>query len=64
MHKLAHRFLASSVGNAMEMFDFAIFGALADIIGEELFTPDTSKGALLKGLGKHNWTFINVDKCI
>lgn len=29
------RFFASSVGNAMEMYDFAIFGALVDIIGKD-----------------------------
>jgi hypothetical protein len=30
------RFLAMAVGNAMEWYDFAIFGALADVIGDTL----------------------------
>ena len=32
--------------------DFAIFGALADVIGAELFPSDTASKELLKGLGK------------
>lgn len=31
--------------------DFAIFGALADVIGAELFPEDTASKQLLKGLG-------------
>jgi hypothetical protein len=33
--------------------DFAIFGALADVIGAELFPVDTASKQLLKGLGKN-----------
>ena len=32
--------------------DFAIFGALADVIGAELFPADTASKELLKGLGE------------
>lgn len=36
----------------LSIVDFAIFGALADVIGAELFPSDTASKELLKGLGK------------
>jgi hypothetical protein len=31
------KFRAMAIGNVMEWFDFAVFGALADVIGSEFF---------------------------
>jgi MHS family proline/betaine transporter-like MFS transporter len=56
--KFRKKFLAMAVGNAMEWYDFAIFGALADVIGEELFPEDTEQKALLKGLAVFGAAFL------
>jgi MFS transporter, MHS family, proline/betaine transporter len=46
------KFTAMAVGNVMEWYDFAVYGNLADIIGEELFPEDKANQQLLKSLGK------------
>ena len=40
------------------ILDFAIFDALADVIGAELFPIDTASKQLLKGLGTCTLTIL------
>jgi len=47
MNKFLTVILAIGVGNALEWFDFAIFGALADIIGYHFFPAKHSSAALM-----------------
>lgn len=49
--KFRRKFTAMAVGNMMEWYDFAVYGNLADIIGEELFPDDESNKQLLRSLG-------------
>jgi hypothetical protein len=52
------KFLAMAVGNVMEWFDFAAFGAFADIIGEEFFPTDHTSMQLLKSMSVFGAAFI------
>jgi len=49
-HNFHDKFLAMSAGNIMEWYDFAIFGSLADIIGNNFFPPSSENMNLLKSL--------------
>ena len=52
------KFIALGVGNAMEFFDFAIFGAFADIIGKQFFPNDNSEAQILKSLSIFGAAFV------
>lgn len=49
---------AMTVGNCMEWYDFAIFGALADIIGGEFFPSGNDSLQLLKSLSVFGAAFL------
>jgi MFS family permease len=49
---------AIGVGNALEWFDFAIYGALADIIGYHFFPAHRSQTALLASFSVYSSTFL------
>lgn len=51
------------IGDDNVLADFAIFGALADVIGAELFPVDTASKQLLKGLGGYLMIAI-IQRCI
>lgn len=52
------KFNAMAIGNIMEFFDFAIFGAFADIIGKEFFPSDSSEIQILKSLSIFGAAFV------
>lgn len=55
----ALKFTAMAIGNAMEYFDFAIFGAFADIIGDQYFPQNEGSGIqLLKSLSVFGAAFL------
>ena len=39
------------VGNALEWYDFAVFGYFAPVIGKQFFPSDSATGSLLSALG-------------
>ena len=49
---------AIGIGNALEWFDFAIYGALADIIGLHFFPIEHSSTALLASFSIYSSTFL------
>jgi MFS family permease len=49
---------AIGVGNALEWFDFAIYGALADIIGLHFFPENAGQTALLASFSVYSSTFL------
>jgi MFS transporter, MHS family, proline/betaine transporter len=49
---------AIGVGNALEWFDFAIYGALADIIGSHFFPANEGQTALLASFSVYSSTFL------
>lgn len=49
---------AIGVGNALEWFDFAIYGALADVIGYHFFPTDQASTALLASFSVYSSTFL------
>jgi MFS transporter, MHS family, proline/betaine transporter len=49
---------AIGAGNALEWFDFAIYGALADIIGSHFFPSNEHKTALLASFTVYSSTFL------
>ena len=52
------KFQAIAIGNVMEFFDFAAFGAFADIIGIEFFPDDTAAMQLLKSMSIFGAAFV------
>lgn len=52
------KFLAMAIGNVMEWFDFAAFGAFADIIGGEFFPDDQASMQLLKSMSVFGAAFL------
>lgn len=54
----AKKFTAMAIGNVMEWFDFAAFGAFADVIGQEFFPNDHPAMQLLKSMAVFGAAFI------
>ena len=52
-----NKMIAASIGSVFEWYDFAIFGAFADVIGDEFFGGSGSK-ALLQSLGVFGAAFL------
>jgi len=52
------KFTAMAIGNVMEWFDFASFGAFADIIGQEFFPDDYPELQLLKTMSIFGAAFV------
>ena len=50
--------IAASVGNAIEFYDFSLYGALADVLGDLFFPPSTKIGTLLQSLSVFGAAFI------
>ena len=48
MISFSQKFVAVTIGNVMEWYDFAVFGSFADIIAVQFFPGKSSKFALLK----------------
>ena len=47
MNDMNSKILAMSIGNILEWYDFAVFGALADVLGENFFPAQSSTSALM-----------------
>lgn len=50
--------IAASVGNAIEFYDFSLYGALADVLGDLFFPPTSKVGSLLQSLSVFGAAFI------
>lgn len=50
--------IAASVGNAIEFYDFSLYGALADVLGDLFFPPSNKIGALLQSLSVFGAAFV------
>ena len=49
--KLRRIVLASTIGNALEWYDFAIYGLMAPILGKQFFPSDDATASLLAAFG-------------
>lgn len=52
------KIVAMMIGNCLEWFDFAIFGALADIIGDEFFPSSDENMQIIKSLSLFGAAFV------
>lgn len=52
------KFAASSIGNILEWYDFAVFGGLADVIGEKFFPASSRVGSFLEALAVFGAAFV------
>lgn len=52
------KFLGMAIGNVLEYYDFAIFGAFADVFAEQFFPPDKSEAAFLSSLAVFGVAFL------
>lgn len=59
MLSIFHRcIIAASIGNAIEFYDFSLYGALADVLGDLFFPPSNKVGSLLQSLSVFGAAFI------
>lgn len=49
---------ATGIGNVLEWYDFAVFGSLADVLGEVFFPGDDKSMQLLQALGVFGAAFV------
>jgi MFS transporter, MHS family, proline/betaine transporter len=58
MKNFGHAIFAVGIGNALEWFDFAIFGALADVIGYHFFPAQHPHTALMSSFALYGTAFL------
>lgn len=58
MRNFGRAIIAVGIGNALEWFDFAIFGALADIIGYHFFPSQHPHTALMSSFALYGTAFV------
>ncbi|KAJ8603284.1 hypothetical protein CTAYLR_006951 [Chrysophaeum taylorii] len=54
----ARKFTASTIGNILEWYDFAVFGGLADVLGDVFFPASTRTASLLEALAVFGAAFV------
>lgn len=52
------KFAASTIGNVLEWYDFAVFGGLAPVLGDVFFPPSNSVAELMEALAVFGAAFV------